>query len=119
MSTPISAMQFQHRIGDDETLTIPIYDSTGTAVDCSTGTPTMTLSCRAYPGSSTETFDQSSSGATLTGTTTGVTFAMTEAFGTSLVPGQYIFNVSKTAAGTTVTYPLNSSFVLILLPQVQ
>lgn len=118
MATALSTLQFVHRIGDDKTLTIPCYDSSGTAVDMSAGT--RTLSARAYPGSSTETFDESTSGVTLTGTTTGVTLAFTEAAINSVTPGTYIFNVSHTTGGgVTTTYPINDSFVLVLMPKVQ
>lgn len=117
MGSAMSVLSFQHRIGDDATLTVPITTSAGAAVDCTSGT--LTLSARAYPGSSTETFTEATTGVTLTGTTTGATVAFTEAALASVTPGTYVFTISRTVGGVTTTYPINGHFILTLLPLLQ
>lgn len=117
MATALSVNQFEHRCGDDETLTVPITDANGAAVNCTSGSPTMTLSVVPYPGAATATATQATSGITLTGTSTGVTIAMTEAVFASTAPGMYYFTITRTASGTTKTYPVVGFFTLLLLPK--
>ena len=104
---------YQHRIGDDATLTVPIKDGDGAAVNCTTGT--ITVEARSYVGNTSTIFTEASTGVTVTGASTGVTIAFTDAALSGVNPGQYIFNVIRVLSSTTTSYPPDGAFTLLLL----
>lgn len=103
----------EHRIGVDESLTYTVRDASGTVVDISGGS--LTLSICDYPGG-TELADEGDVG-TLAGTAAGVlTIPLTEAHLATLDPGDYALSIGHTVTTTTKIYPVTGALILRLLP---